>query len=190
MDQPEPPLTDPYAVLGVPRDADAATIKAAYRAEARKHHPDVGGDPERAAAITRAYRLLSDPGARATLDHRAAAADRAWEAARGARLFGRLPVRVWSALAWLLPIPAFPVAFFVGGEGLWGLRFAAAQSALWLGVDALLVGAASATDGVGPVVVAAGLRLVAAALTLAGRDVRAPGMQKPAASLADLGGAR
>ena len=35
---------DPYAVLGVGPDADDATIAAAYRALARRFHPDVAGD--------------------------------------------------------------------------------------------------------------------------------------------------
>lgn len=38
---------DPYAVLGVPRDADAATVKRAYRKLISEHHPDrLGGLPE------------------------------------------------------------------------------------------------------------------------------------------------
>ncbi|MEO0078965.1 MAG: DnaJ domain-containing protein, partial [candidate division WOR-3 bacterium] len=32
---------DYYQILGVPKDADEKTIKAAYRKLARKYHPDV-----------------------------------------------------------------------------------------------------------------------------------------------------
>jgi len=33
-------MRDPYEVLGVPRSANAAAIKSAYRKLAKKHHPD------------------------------------------------------------------------------------------------------------------------------------------------------
>ena len=33
-------MKDPYEVLGVPKDADRDTIKSAYRALAKKYHPD------------------------------------------------------------------------------------------------------------------------------------------------------
>lgn len=35
------PESDPYAILGVPADADAQTIKAAHRRLVREHHPDL-----------------------------------------------------------------------------------------------------------------------------------------------------
>ena len=51
---------DHYLVLGVPRTADAATIRAAYVSLAKRYHPDVAaGNPELAAfnfrQITDAY---------------------------------------------------------------------------------------------------------------------------------------
>ena len=63
---------DPYKVLGVARDATPAAIKKAYRALARKHHPDLNpGKPEAEAlfkAATAANDLLSDPEKRARFD--------------------------------------------------------------------------------------------------------------------------
>jgi molecular chaperone DnaJ len=62
---------DLYALLGVPRDADADTIKKAYRRLARQLHPDVNPDPgtqERFKEISQAYEVLSDPQKRAAYD--------------------------------------------------------------------------------------------------------------------------
>jgi molecular chaperone DnaJ len=65
------PDPDLYDLLGVPRDADAETIKKAYRRLARQMHPDVNPDPaaqERFKEISRAYEVLSDPQKRAAYD--------------------------------------------------------------------------------------------------------------------------
>jgi curved DNA-binding protein CbpA len=47
-------LTDHYTVLGVARNADRRTIQTAYRALARKAHPDFGGDEDQMARINEA----------------------------------------------------------------------------------------------------------------------------------------
>ncbi len=52
-------MKDYYQVLGVSPGAPGAVIKAAYRALMKIHHPDVGGDPQRAKEIEEAYRILS-----------------------------------------------------------------------------------------------------------------------------------
>lgn len=51
---------DYYKTLGVPRDADASTIKKAFRKLAREHHPDAGGDEAKFKEINEAYEVLSD----------------------------------------------------------------------------------------------------------------------------------
>jgi curved DNA-binding protein len=63
---------DFYAVLGVPRDADASTIKKTYRKLARDLHPDKNpGNKEKEAkfkAVNRAYETLHDPAKRKLYD--------------------------------------------------------------------------------------------------------------------------
>jgi curved DNA-binding protein len=62
---------DYYEVLGVPRDASSADIRKAYRALARKHHPDVNKDKDakdRFAEISEAYEVLRDQDKRARYD--------------------------------------------------------------------------------------------------------------------------
>lgn len=69
---------DYYEILGVPRDADEKTLKAAYRRLARKYHPDVNPDDKSAEdkfkQISEAFAVLSDPAKRATYDRRGHAA--------------------------------------------------------------------------------------------------------------------
>ena len=56
---------NPYDVLGVARDADAAEIKSAYRKLARLYHPDVNPDDlaaeDKFKEASNAYEILSDP---------------------------------------------------------------------------------------------------------------------------------
>jgi curved DNA-binding protein CbpA len=62
---------DPYAVLGVPRDAGADQIGQARRRLSREYHPDVNPAPDAAARfdeVQRAFHLLSDPAARSKYD--------------------------------------------------------------------------------------------------------------------------
>ena len=64
-------MADYYELLGVARNADADTLKRAYRRLARQYHPDVNKDPgaeDRFKEIGRAYEVLSDPQTRARYD--------------------------------------------------------------------------------------------------------------------------
>jgi len=61
-----------YEVLGISRDAEPVVISAAYRALAKKYHPDIFPDKaagaEKLKAITTAYEILSDQEKRKTYD--------------------------------------------------------------------------------------------------------------------------
>lgn len=65
-------LVNYYEVLGIPYDADAATIKRRYRELVRKFHPDVAIDKlaahEKFVQIVDAYQTLIDPIRRAAYD--------------------------------------------------------------------------------------------------------------------------
>lgn len=84
---------DYYEVLGVSRDADAQTIKRAYRKLAVRYHPDRNpDDPEGAAEkfkeIREAYEVLSDEQKRAQYDRFGHAASQADFGAGGFSGFG------------------------------------------------------------------------------------------------------
>ncbi|MFW5921443.1 MAG: J domain-containing protein [Polyangiales bacterium] len=68
---------DYYTLLGVGADADAPSIKRAFRRFARRYHPDrfAGGPPEKVARANAIYRrgseavqVLTDPAARRAYD--------------------------------------------------------------------------------------------------------------------------
>jgi curved DNA-binding protein CbpA len=62
---------DPYATLGVSRNASAERVAQAYRSLAKRYHPDLhpdGGTAERMRRINEAWRVLSNPARRARYD--------------------------------------------------------------------------------------------------------------------------
>lgn len=62
---------DPYAVLQVVPTADQEVVKAAYRALARRYHPDASSDPEdgqRMVQLNAAWEMVGDPSRRAVYD--------------------------------------------------------------------------------------------------------------------------
>lgn len=70
-------MQSPYEILGVPRDATEPQIKAAFRREASKAHPDrQGGDQARMTAVNEAHAILSDPARRRHYDESGNSGDR------------------------------------------------------------------------------------------------------------------
>jgi DnaJ-class molecular chaperone len=65
-------MRDPYEVLGVPRGANAAAIKSAYRKLAKKYHPDANKNDPKAAArfaeLNSANEILADEDKRKQFD--------------------------------------------------------------------------------------------------------------------------
>ena len=62
---------DPYAILQVSQDADQDVLQAAYRALARRLHPDHSDDPTASAQMAQlnaAWETLGDPERRAAYD--------------------------------------------------------------------------------------------------------------------------
>lgn len=59
---------DYYEILHVQPSADPDVVAAAFRALARKHHPDRGGATERMAELNEAWAVLRDPEGRARYD--------------------------------------------------------------------------------------------------------------------------
>ena len=81
---------DYYEILGVDKNADEAAIKKAYRALAKKYHPDMNPDDPSAEAkfkeASEAYAVLSDPDKRRQYDQFGHAALTAQPAAEQADL--------------------------------------------------------------------------------------------------------
>ena len=62
---------DPYAVLGIPRDASDQQLRRAYRRLAKRYHPDLHPDAQTSQQMRRinqAWETLSSPGNRAQYD--------------------------------------------------------------------------------------------------------------------------
>ncbi|KAF9037051.1 hypothetical protein BJ165DRAFT_1503016 [Panaeolus papilionaceus] len=60
---------DYYKILGVSRDADAKTVKKAFRKMAKEAHPDKGGSEAKMAALNEAYEVISNPELRQRFDN-------------------------------------------------------------------------------------------------------------------------
>ncbi len=86
-------MKDLYSVLAVPREADQATIRKAFKTLARQFHPDVNKDPrasERFKEVTASYEVLGDEQKRAFYDEFGEASLRAGFDAEQARAYKHL----------------------------------------------------------------------------------------------------
>ena len=103
-------MIDLYEVLQVDRQAEPDVIRAAYRALARKYHPDFGGSARQMASINDAWAVLGDPVRRAAYDSEPEAlGDPPQE-----------PARPWAAAATGPSVPGHMVP--PPGRGLSGRR--------------------------------------------------------------------
>lgn len=62
---------DPYAVLGIPREATSEQVQRAYRRLAKRYHPDLHPDAQtnqQMRRVNRAWEALSTPASRARYD--------------------------------------------------------------------------------------------------------------------------
>lgn len=69
--------TDPYEILGLDKDATPDQINAAYKAAAKKAHPDSGGNSEDFTRVKQASMVLLDPRKRKQFDDTGHQADEA-----------------------------------------------------------------------------------------------------------------
>jgi curved DNA-binding protein CbpA len=93
---------DPYAVLGVPRDATPLQVARAHRRLAKENHPDLheGADEavERMRRINEAWAILSDPMRRGEYDRATGGSARGhWAASRAPiRPVAPTSTRTWA----------------------------------------------------------------------------------------------
>jgi curved DNA-binding protein CbpA len=109
------PTANPYAVLGVGRNATQQQIASAYRRLAKRYHPDVQPDglpPDRMRRLNEAWEILSSPVERARYDADHAARGPVaghWSVPRRQASVSQ-PPPVWSG-AWTAPPPATRAAY-------------------------------------------------------------------------------
>ena len=97
-----------YEVLGISRDASPVQVRAAFRRQARAHHPDTStsGSAESLAPINEAWRVLGDPASRRAYDRQLDAAAAPQPAAPSTP--APTPVSV------AVPESSFPWRFLIG----------------------------------------------------------------------------
>jgi curved DNA-binding protein CbpA len=107
-----PTTSDPYAVLGIPRDASDQQVQRAYRRLAKRYHPDLHPDAqtsEQMRRINQAWETLSSPGSRAQYDAESALPRSAsfghWSASAHRSAPASPPPQTWNT-AWASPSTA------------------------------------------------------------------------------------
>ena len=86
-----------YDQLGLDKGCTAGDVKRAYRAKAKRHHPDMGGAPEVFNRISIAYRTLKDNESRARYDYDGTIATPAEEQNKAVALAGEILVNSFRA---------------------------------------------------------------------------------------------
>jgi hypothetical protein len=126
-----------YEVLGVSTSASAAEIKRAYRLQARRHHPDVGGaDDAVMQALNQAWATLGDPARRRAYD----------------RILGVRETSGPSTARPSAPPPSPAIVVDEEGEADWGPEpepEPGTKRDLWLLVPVGLLGCAALSVGLG-----------------------------------------
>jgi hypothetical protein len=61
-------MKDYYLILQIDRNAEPEVISFAYKALAKKNHPDAGGTPEKMKLLNEAYDILKDPDSKSEYD--------------------------------------------------------------------------------------------------------------------------
>jgi curved DNA-binding protein CbpA len=111
-------MQDLYSVLGVSSQANSTQIKAAYRLKAKLSHPDLHGSDKEAEKrfqkINYAYRILSEPEARAVYNHKLSIlrkrVRRRWGAAATAALASFAIMITTISLIWRSEVGTPPLA--------------------------------------------------------------------------------
>ena len=136
------PRLDPYAILGVARDASPAQIQQAYRRLAKRYHPDLHQAPkttERMQRLNQAWAILSNPARRARHD-----SDQSRSATSRAAAWSAAPHRAWQATSAAGPHRSAEAEGAQQRAGrLWLavlIAVLAAIAAIWLVIGAALFG--------------------------------------------------
>jgi curved DNA-binding protein CbpA len=103
---------DPYAVLGIPRDASDQQVQRAYRQLAKRYHPDLhpdAGSSLQMLRVNQAWETLSNPRSRAQYDAESTLARSTsfehWSAPARRSAQATPPPQTWNT-AWASPSTA------------------------------------------------------------------------------------